>query len=127
MDAEIDTSHSTIERRQFDKVLSTVCAGVSARQVGTGGWRLVGPLAPLTPTSIGRFRTERKALEQQVVHGLVRLLDWELQGEEHFQATRRIQRQLNAIKADLPTAEQLLIQQLELEGYRVASATDAPS
>lgn len=124
MDANFKPEKRTIDRCQLDKVLSTVCAGVYARQVGTGGWRLVGPLAPLTPTSIGRFRTERKALEQQVLHALVRLLGWEHQGEEHYQATRRIQRQLNAIKSDLPTAEQVLIEQLALEGCMVSSTND---
>lgn len=112
-------SMRTVDRQQFDKVLGIVCAGVTARQVGTGGWRLVGPLAPLTPTSIGRFRTERKALEQQVLHALVRLLGWELEGEDHYRATRRVQRHLNAFKRDLPSTADLLLEQLELEGYKV--------
>ena len=92
------------------------------RQVETGGWRLVGPLAPVTPTSIGRFRTERKALEQQVIHALVRLLGWQLKGDDHFRALQRIQRRLNAFKSDLPAAEDLLLEQLALEGCGLQKA-----
>jgi hypothetical protein len=121
MTTEAPTILETIDRRQFDQVLATVCAGVSARQVGTGGWRLIGPLAPLTPTSVGRFRTERKALEQRVAHSLVRLLGWELSGDDHYRALRRIQLHLNDFKKDLPTPEALLTAQLELEGYRITS------
>lgn len=108
-----------VDRAQVALVVAAVRAGVSARQVDTGGWRLVGPLAPLTPTSIGRFRTERKALEQQVVHAIVRLLGWELHGAEHYQALRRVQRQLNALKCDLPCLEDVLVEQLQVEGCQV--------
>lgn len=106
----------SIDPHRVERVMAEVRAGVSARQVETGGWRLVGPLAPVTPTSIGRFRTERKALEQQVIHALVRLLGWELKGDDHFRALQRIQRRLNAFKSDLPAAEDLLLEQLALEG-----------
>lgn len=110
---------TTVQKDHFYHVLATVCAGVVARQVGTGGWRLVGPLAPITPTSIGRFRTERKALEQQVIHSLVRLMDWELESQDHYRVTQRVQRELNVLKRDLPTAESVLRAQLAIEGVTV--------
>ena len=123
-ESKIDQPEKVIDRAEFDAVITAVVAGVSARQVGTGGWRLIGPLAPVTPTSIGRFRSERKALEQQVIHALARLIGWEFKGEEHYRAIKRIQRRLNLIKANLPTTEAFLIKELAAEGFTVAGAEE---